>query len=119
MPRFLCDAAKGVLDALAARGASFDVPFMEFQDSVPADALGLHPGDELLRQVTVSAGLVDIAGVTHPVLVFSGQGRRGPLPRWYFPGGDGQLLGVADLVRRSAELAISRAGGEPEEVVAS
>lgn len=117
MPRFLCDPANAVLLALKERAASFDLPPMELPEPVPAAALGLDPGDRLLRQLVVNAATVDVAGVRQPVLVFTGRDGQGPLPRWYFAAEDEKLLATAGLVDQMARLAISRAGGEPGEVV--
>jgi hypothetical protein len=109
----LCEPAKRVLDALAARGQRFDMPSIEFPEPIfGANALG--DDTVLVRQFVVNAGLVGVAGVMRPVLVFTGSDMDGrPLPRWTYPGTPEEIGRVRDLVAEMAEMAIRRARDAP------
>jgi hypothetical protein len=109
MPRFLCDPAKAVLDAMVARGDSFTMPTVEFEAPLYEPNIGA-PGDQVLRQVVIKGATVEVTGVHHPALVFTGSTLAGPLPHWVFPASDEQLLGIVALVHDMAHLAIRRAG---------
>ncbi len=113
LPRLLCDPAKAVLDAMLARGQSFDMPTLELDDPIPASALGLGSGDgdALVQQFVVNAAVVPMAGVNHPALMFTGRTPAGRLPQWLFVNTDEQLRAAARLVHDMAELAIRRADG--------
>lgn len=105
-PRHLCDPAAAVLEALRERGQSFNMPTIELVDPVPAEDLGLDPGDTLVRQLVVQAATIPGPAdhIIYPAIILTGtdtDGRR--LPRWLYAG-DGNDLGkvsklVADMVR--------------------
>lgn len=107
-PRYLCDPAKQVLDALYERGMSFNMPSLEFPEPVPASEIGmaLGPGDTLLRQVVVQAATVPFAGVARSAVIFTGRDMQGqPLPRWIYPGDAEDMARLAGLVREMTDLA--------------
>lgn len=111
-PRFLCDPAKRILDALYARGQEFNMPTVEFPDPLPAAqvGMGLNGEDSLLTQFVTHAGTVPVAGVVKPLLMFTGRDVYGrALPRWMYAGDDDQIHAVVDLVARMAEMAVRRA----------
>lgn len=104
----MCTPARRVLDALLARGMSFNMPDIEFpapMDLPPA----IVPGDAWVQQLVVQAGVVDVAGVDRPTLVLTGRTATGPLPRWIYPGTYQEIDAAAALVRRMADMAIRRA----------
>jgi len=106
----LCDPARHVLDALLARGMSFDMPTLEFPDALPAEELGLG-GYTLIQQLVVEAGILpDSGGVTRPALIFTGLDIYGNrlVPLLYV--GDDEMIGnIVRLVADMAEMAIRRA----------
>ena len=107
----LCAPAKRVLDALYARGQRFDMPTIEFPDAITGpDALG--DGTVLCAQFVVKAGIIPVAGVSRPALIFTGQDiAGGVLPQWVLPGEGPDLRRTARLVRDMTEMAIRRARG--------
>lgn len=107
--RFLCDPAKTVLDALYAQGQRFDMPTIEFPEPVNhADAFG--DGTVLVAQVVVKAGIIPVAGVPRPVLIFTGRDMDGGvLPSWLFPGSPAEIKKVVQLVADMGTMAIRRA----------
>lgn len=107
MLRFLCDPAKAVLDAMVARGESFTMPTVEFDEPIYG-TLGA-PGDQRLVQFVVQGAILDFGGVQHPALVFTGRTPAGPLPNWVYAASDDQLRGMAQVVHDMAELAIRTA----------
>lgn len=109
---FLCAPARRVLDALYAQGQRFDMPTVELPEPVlSAGAFG--EGTVLVAQVVVKAGLVPVAGVTRPVLVFTGRDSAGNiLPQWLYPGSPADIRKVARLVSDMGEMAIRRARQE-------
>lgn len=92
---------------MVRRGQSFDMPTLEFDQPVHGD---VGPGALMLQQLVVKAGLVDVAGVHHPILVFTGRTQAGPLTPWVYAGTDAQIQAAARLVHDMAEMAIRRAG---------
>lgn len=108
MPRYLCDPAKAFLDATVARGDSYSMPTLEFEQPVRDPAVG-QPGDQLLRQVVIKGAVVPAGTVHHPALMFTGQTLTKRLPHWVFAGSDEQLRAIAKLAHDMAELAIRRA----------
>lgn len=108
-PAFLCDPARHVLDALYAQGQRFDMPTVEFPEPVShADAFGADT--VLVAQVVVKAGLIPVAGVTRPVLVFTGRDSGGKtLPQWLYCAAPGEIRKVVKLVADMGEMAIRRA----------
>lgn len=111
-PRYLCDPAKRVLEALIARGMELNMPTLDFPEPLKAEdmGLGLEPGDQVLRQVVVMAGTGDMAGTWVPVIVFTGQDMEGkPLPRWIYIA-DAHDMGILrELVTGRIDRAISAA----------
>lgn len=108
-PDFLCDPARRVLDALYAQGQRFDAPTVEFPEPVNhAGAFG--DGTVLVAQVVVKAGLVPVAGVTRPVLIFTGRDSDGKvLPQWLYCASPTEIRKVVKLVSDMGEMAIRRA----------
>lgn len=113
-PRFLCDPAKRVLDALIERGMSFNMPTLEFPQPLSGQELGLGaPGDKLVAQLVVMAGVVDAAGIPQPMLAITGRAHDGAvLPRWIYPATDEDILRTRDLVVDMADLAIRTAAAQ-------
>ena len=109
---FLCAPARRVLDALYAQGQRFDLPTVEFPEPINgADAFG--EGTVLVAQVVVKAGLIPVAGVTRPVLVFTGRDSDGKvLPQWLYCASAGEIRKVVKLVADMGEMAIRRARQE-------
>lgn len=110
-PTFLCPTARGVLDALKAKGTKFDMPTMEFAEPMTAGLTGtaLDYADVLARQITVAAAVVPIEdGPALPAIILSGHSGTGPLQRWLYAGGAGELRRVSRLVNDMVELAIRR-----------
>ena len=107
--QFLCDPAKKVLDALHAQGMRFDMPTVEFPEPINrADAFG--PGTVLVAQVVVKAATTPVAGVTRPVLIFTGRDSDGNLlPQWLYCGAAAEVRKVIRLVADMGEMAIRRA----------
>lgn len=105
----LCDPARKVLDALYAQGQRFDMPTVEFPEPVNhADAFG--EGTVLVAQVVVKAGVIPVAGVPRPVLIFTGRDMDGGvLPSWLFPGSAAEIKKVVQLVADMGTLAIRTA----------
>lgn len=112
-PRFLCDQAKAVLDALHARGMSFNMPTLEFPEPIDAKdlGLGLGPGDALVRQLVVQAATVETAGGMHrPALIFTGRSMHGgELPKWLYAGDADDMARLNALVRDMTDLALRTA----------
>ena len=107
--RLLCDPAKKVLDALAARGQSFDLPEVELVEPLPMDALS-GPGDtRIMRQLVVEAATTVVVGVARPALVITGRDFAGPLPRWLYVSDDEGLLRATEMFVAMARTAIRRA----------
>jgi hypothetical protein len=107
LPRHLCDPAKAVLDAMVARGDSFTMPTVTFDEPMFSDA---GPGDQILAQFVVKGAVIPVpGGVQHPALAFTGRNITGPLPTWIYCGTDSQLRAAATLVHDMAELAIRSA----------
>lgn len=110
--RFLCDPAKAVLDALAAKAAERDMPTLEFLDEpIDANALGygLDPGDRMMRQLVVQAAAVAVGGtdIVQPALIFTGADHTGnPLPRWMYAGTPSDMDRAAKLVTDMCALAV-------------
>ncbi len=113
-PTHLCPTARRVLDALREKGMQFDLEPLEFPEVVPAGLTGqaASVADVLCRQITVTAALVPIGSsqTNLPALIISGRDMDGPLPRWLYAGGPGELRRLAILVKDMAEMAIRRAG---------
>lgn len=108
-PRLLCDPAKQVLDAMYARGQSFNMPTVELVDPIPAAdmGLGLDPGDVLIRQLVVQAATVPVAGVLRAALIFTGRGMQGgTLPKWVYLGDADDMARTKALVCDMADLAV-------------
>ena len=105
--RFLCDPAKRLLESMAERGKSFDMPSVEFSEGLPDLNLG-SPGDVLLAQLVVKAAKVqDNAGVNHPAIIMTGRAVDGTvLPQWLHANTDAQLRKSARLIHDMTELAI-------------
>lgn len=111
-PRYLCDPAKKVLDALYARGQSFNMPDVEFPEPLPMERLGmgLTADDQLVSQLVVQAATLPVAGVTRPMLIFTGRSAHGrTLPRWLYSGEDADMTNMVDLVTRMTGLAVRTA----------
>jgi hypothetical protein len=114
--RFLCNPAKKVLDAMVAKGMSFNMPTLEFPEPIAMPRPDLPDVDVLAAQIVVMGAVVEVAGVARPALVFTGQGvHEGPLPRWMYAGEDDDLTRLSTLVSDMTALAIktaARARGE-------
>lgn len=111
-PRYLCNPAKRILEALLERGMSFNLPTIEFPEPLSGveQQLGLNPGDKLLVQFVVKAALIPFAGIVKPGLIFTGRTPAGEVvPQWLYAGGDEDLRGLAKLVADITEMAIGRA----------
>lgn len=105
---YLCDPARRVLDALLARGMSFNLPDVTFPEPIELPP-AIVPGDTLVQQLVVQAGVIEVAGMPRPTLVFGGRTPAGPLPRWIYPGTYQDMERAAGLVRRMADLAVREA----------
>jgi len=105
----LCAPAKRVLDALHAQGQRFNMPTIEFPEPVShADMFG--EDTVLVAQLVVKAAMVPVAGVTRPVLIFTGRDMDGrSLPQWLYPGAPDDIRRAVKLVADTAEMAIRRA----------
>lgn len=71
--RYLCDPGRALIDAMYARGESYNMPTIELDEPIEAPhTLGdLHKpgGDRLMRQLVVNAALIPTGpGTTHPAL---------------------------------------------------
>lgn len=109
-PTFLCPPAKQILDAVTARGRSYDMPTLAFDDPMPLLPGTDHPGDTLMAQLSVQAAIVPIFDVPRAALMFTGVAADGqPLPRWLLVNTDERIRAAAKLVNDMAELAITRA----------
>lgn len=101
----MCEPARRVLDALIARGMSFNMPDLEFP--APIDlAPAIVSGDAFIQQLVVQAGVIEVADIERPALIFTGRTPTGPLPRWMYPGTYQDMDRAAGLVRRMADLAV-------------
>lgn len=109
--KLLCDPARRVLEALAARGQRFDMPTVEFPEAINhADAFGENT--VLVAGLTVKAGVVQVAGTPHPVLVFTGNDIDGaPLPNWLYVASPPDIKRIVKLVSDMGVMAIRRARG--------
>ena len=107
--QFLCDPAKRVLDALYAQGQRFDMPTVEFPEPIShADAFGHDT--VLVAQVIVKAAVTPVAGVTRPVLIFTGRDSDGNLlPQWIYCGAPAEVRKIVKLFADMGEMAIRRA----------
>ena len=110
-PRWLCDPARRVLDALAERGQRFDMPTVEFPEAVNhADAF--REDSVLVAGVVVKAGVTEVAGMPQPVLIFTGTDIDGrPLPNWLYIASPPGIKRVMNLVTEMGTMAIRRARG--------
>lgn len=114
--RFLCNPAKKVLDAMVARGMSFNMPTLEFPEPISMPRADLPDVDVLAAQIVVMGAVIDVAGVARPALVFTGQSTHGgPLPRVLYAGEDDDLTRLSTLVSDMAKLAINTAAHAREE----
>ena len=115
--RFLCDPAKALLDALAARAAERNMPTLTFLDEPLTGnpfRFGTGPGDRLLSQLVVQAATIPIgdSGITKPAIILTGQDHTGaPLPQWLYAGNPADLNRSAKLVADMCALAIQGAHG--------
>lgn len=109
-PRWLCDPAVSILDALYDKGMRGNMPTIEFPE-IPLQVPGLDADMVLLGQATVMGATVPAAGdVPFPALVLSGRDHRDkPLPRWFYAAADEQITAFAVLVDRMAKTAIRAA----------
>ncbi len=107
----LCEPARKVLDALYAQGQRFDMPTIEFPEPINyADAFG--PDTVLVAQVVVKAGIVPVAGIPRPVLIFTGRDSDGKvLPQWLYCASPPEIKRVIKLVSDMGLMAIRRARG--------
>lgn len=111
-PRYLCNPAKRVLDAMVERGMSFNMPTLEFPDPLPAveQGLGLNPGDQLVSQLVVKGAVVPFAGTVKPGVILTGRAARGEvLPQWLYAGNAEDMRSFAALAADITEMAIRRA----------
>jgi hypothetical protein len=111
-PRYLCDPARRVLDALKARGMSFNMPTIEFPEAIPLQQMnmGLDRHDVLVGQLVVLAGTVPVADTVRPTVVFTGRSVYGDtLPRWVYPATPADLSRMVKLVQDMTTLAIRTA----------
>jgi len=111
-PRYLCDPARRVLNALIERGMSFNMPTVDFPEPIPAQdmGIGLAPGDRLMRQVVVMAATVEVAGTPHPMVIFTGRDTDGqPLPRWMYPADQQDMATLKELLVSRIDLAVATA----------
>lgn len=110
-PRVLCDPAKRVLDALLERGQRFDMPTIEFPEAINhADAFGENT--VLVAGMVVKAAVVPVAGMTQPVLIFTGTDSDGnQLPQWLYCASPHDMKRVMALVNEMGTMAIRRARG--------
>lgn len=120
--RYLCDPARVVLDALAAKAAARDMPTLEFLAEPLAGnpfSFGHSPHDKLLVQLVVQAAAIPIdeAGtVLQPAVVITGvDHHEQPLPQWLYAGTAESLRKAAKLFADMTQLAIrgaQRGGGK-------
>ncbi len=110
-PRFLCDPAKRVLDAMLDRGMSFNLPTLEFPEPLPGieGQLGLNPDDQLASQIVAKAAVLPFAGTFKPALILTGRAGDRVLPQWLYAGNDDDLRRLTTLVGDITEMAIRRA----------
>ena len=108
-PRWLCDPARRVLDALAERGQRFDMPTIELTEPVNhADAFGQDT--VLVAGLVVKAATVEVAGTPCPVLIFTGEDiDGGVLPNWLYAASPPDMKRIVKLVSDMGTLAISTA----------
>lgn len=113
-PRWVCDAAKRLLDALHAKGAELTMPDVTFPEPIPGHEYGLGlddaAGDRLCKQIVVQGAVVTLNDVAYPALVYTGldsYDRR--LPSWTFGGDPVDLDNHVQLVKRMTALAIRTA----------
>jgi hypothetical protein len=108
----LCAPAKKVLDALYAQGQRFDMPTVEFPEPVTGPG-ALGGNTVLVRQMVVKAATMPVAGVSRPVLIFTGRDlAESVLPEWVYPGDATDLRRTSKLVHDMTEMAIRRAREE-------
>jgi hypothetical protein len=125
--RYLCDPLQEVVRAMMDEAEKHDMPVQEFAKNPPpaaepheVHALGglthkLGPDAMLVRQVLVKAGVLEIAGMNRPVLIFTGlDADNRPLPNWTFPGSPYELRAIRNLVDEMTEMAIRRARGSDD-----
>lgn len=105
----LCPPAKRVLDALYAQGQQFDMPSVEFPE--PVYGAGMLGGSRVLvQQFVVKAGLIPVAEVVRPALIFTGRDASGGvLPEWVYPGTPDEIGNAVKFVKDMAAMAIRRA----------
>lgn len=111
-PDRMCAPARRILDAMLARGMSFNMPTIEFPEALPADELGLgmRPGDALAVQLVVQAATVSLAGVARPLLIFTGRSAHGgELPRWFYAGDADDMERLRALINEMTEMAVRAA----------
>lgn len=108
--RYLCDPVKTVMDAMMARGRSYDLPTIQMSEPITDPNIGL-PGDRMLAQLVVKAATIPVAGVFRPALVFTGVDgpTRRPLPNWVYPGRAPDIQRAIRLVTDMGELAMRTA----------
>ncbi len=108
--RYLCDPVKTIMDAMVARGRSYDMPTVELGEPIIDPNIGL-PGDRMLAQLVVKAATIPVAGVFRPALVFTGVDgvSRRPLPNWVYPGRAPDIQRAMRLVSDMGELAMRTA----------
>ncbi len=110
-PRYLCDPAKRILDAMIERDMSFKMPTIEFPE--PLDGiehqLGRNPGDRMINQFVVKAAIIPFAGTYKPAIILTGTTPYDEiLPQWLLAGNAKDLRDNVQLVSDMSEMAIRR-----------
>lgn len=110
--RWMCDAIKAFIDAIAARAGSYNLDPIDFDQPVPAEVAQV--ADVMVRQFSVAAGVAEVAGTMRPLLIFSGRDQgNNVLPRWLYIGTVHDILRARDLFNRMVSLAIDQARKKP------
>ena len=110
-PRFLCDPAKRILEALIERGMSFNMPTIEFPEPIDgaSERLGLNAGDQMLSQVVAKAAVVPVVGTFKPAVILTGRTPYGVLPQWMYAADDDDLRDLPKLIGDITQMAIRAA----------
>lgn len=109
-PRFLCDTAAGLLQAMLAKARTKGIGVGQL------DAEHDTGGDTVLQSITVIGAAVDIAGGTYPGVIFTGTDLSGrQMPRWTYAADPENLLKVPGMIMAKARHAVELAGGPTPE----
>lgn len=106
--RYMCDPVRNHVAAIKQRADANTLPTMSFDEPVYVPPAA---DDQVMSQLVVLAGEMEVAGIMRPTLVFTGRDDHDkPLPRWIYAGTPNDIRKARQLVDDMAALALRRVG---------